>query len=106
MRDGTAVAGHPPIALAKAVAHVRERSTNATLPRRLEGTGVTVNALHPGLVATGMGGGGGTLSWFMQRFLRIFGKAPEEGAETLVYLCSSPDVEGVSGKYFVDCKAV
>jgi NAD(P)-dependent dehydrogenase (short-subunit alcohol dehydrogenase family) len=77
------------------------------LARRLEGTGVTANALHPGFVATGFGhnGRGATKAMigFAQRFMAI---SPEEGAKTSIYLASSPEVEGVTGKYFVKCKPV
>jgi NAD(P)-dependent dehydrogenase (short-subunit alcohol dehydrogenase family) len=70
------------------------------LSRRLQGSGVTVNCLNPGVVATGMladymgiprteTGSGST-----------FGAKPEQGAETSIYLASSPDVESVTGKYF------
>ena len=59
------------------------------LARRLEKTNITVNALHPGVVRTKLFNGG---------------KSPKEGAKTSVYLASSPQVESVSGQYFVDCK--
>jgi NAD(P)-dependent dehydrogenase (short-subunit alcohol dehydrogenase family) len=78
--------------------------TNA-LARRLEGTGVTVNAVHPGVVATNFGKSGG-----LMRFgLRVAGRfmlTPEEGADTVVWLASSPEAEGITGKYFVKRKAV
>ncbi len=70
------------------------------LARRLAGTGVTVNCLHPGAVATNMWGSPlGHLS-FLGKISRIFLLSTEKGAETPVYLASSPEVEGVSGKYF------
>lgn len=69
------------------------------LSRKLEGTGVTVNAVHPGLVNTNLGR---EQSKFSQWFARKFFKSPEEGAKTSIYLASSPEVEGVSGKYFVN----
>jgi retinol dehydrogenase 12 len=72
------------------------------LARRLDGTGVTSNALHPGTVRTGFSGGGDTgllnLGW---RIGGIFFKSPKKGAETSIYLASSYDVEAVSGEYFV-----
>jgi NAD(P)-dependent dehydrogenase (short-subunit alcohol dehydrogenase family) len=76
------------------------------LARRLEGTGVTANALHPGLVATdfGMHHGGG-LGLAMRLFRSTF-ISPEQGARTSIYLATSPEVEGVTGKYFVNRKAV
>lgn len=80
------------------------------LARRLEGTGVTANALHPGVVATGFGknnaGPLGTLFGIAQVIGRPFYISPERGAATSVYLASSPAVEGISGRYFVDCRAV
>ena len=70
------------------------------LSRRLRGTGVTVNCLNPGVVDTGMladylgvARTGGAAS-------STFGATPDQGAETSVFLASSPEVEGVSGKYF------
>ncbi|XP_065256483.1 retinol dehydrogenase 14 [Emys orbicularis] len=77
------------------------------LARRLEGTEVTVNVLHPGIVRTNLG-----------RYMNIpllakplfnlvswaFFKTPLEGAQTSIYLASSAEVEGVSGKYFGECK--
>ena len=80
------------------------------LARRLEGTGVTANVLHPGVVRTGFGknNGGvvGPLFAVFQRVGRPFFISPEQGAETSIYLASSPEVEGVSGKYFTKCKDV
>jgi NAD(P)-dependent dehydrogenase (short-subunit alcohol dehydrogenase family) len=73
------------------------------LARRLEGTGVTVNALHPGLVATNFGAG---TPWFVQWTFRLWGLSPERGARTAIYLATSPEVEGVSGKYFYKEKEV
>jgi NAD(P)-dependent dehydrogenase (short-subunit alcohol dehydrogenase family) len=79
------------------------------LARRLEGTGVTANALHPGVVATGFGknnaGALGTLFGIAQVIGRPFYISPERGAATSVYLASSPAVDGVSGRYFSDCRA-
>jgi NAD(P)-dependent dehydrogenase (short-subunit alcohol dehydrogenase family) len=76
------------------------------LARRLRGTGVTANCLHPGVIATklladymGVPVAGGALA-------RTFGAKPEKGAETIVYLASSPEVEGVTGKYFVNQRVV
>jgi NAD(P)-dependent dehydrogenase (short-subunit alcohol dehydrogenase family) len=76
------------------------------LARRLEGMGVTANAVHPGWVATKIGLGSGALAKILTPFMRIFASSPKEGAETSVYLASSPEVEGVSGKYWVDKEAV
>jgi len=68
------------------------------LARRLEGTGVTVNACHPGVIRTNLGMGGSSV---VVRFVKMFLKSPERGAETPIYLATSPEVEGISGKYFV-----
>lgn len=68
------------------------------LSRRLEGTGVTVNTLHPGVVNTNLGR---EMSKFSQGFGKLFFKSPEKGAETSIYLATSPDVEGITGKYYI-----
>jgi NAD(P)-dependent dehydrogenase (short-subunit alcohol dehydrogenase family) len=71
------------------------------LARRLEGTGVTVNALHPGITATNFPAGmTGVLAWGM-RLSKPFLLTPQKGAQTTLYLATSPEVEGVTGKYFV-----
>ncbi len=76
-----------------------------SLARRLEGTGVTVNVLHPGVVRTHFGQNDASRSRrLMFRLLGPLFKSPEKGAETSVYLASSPEVEGISGKYFVNCR--
>jgi len=76
------------------------------LARRLEGTGVTSNCLHPGTVATGYGRDGDTSGLFSLglRIASPFFISPEKGALTSVYLASSPDVAKVTGKYFVKAK--
>jgi retinol dehydrogenase 14 len=72
------------------------------LAKRLEGTGVSVNCLHPGAgVRTNFGSGVSGVLGFMVRALGPFMISPEKGAETSVYLASSPEVEGLSGRYFV-----
>jgi retinol dehydrogenase-14 len=74
------------------------------LARRLEGTGVTANCLHPGgriPVRTNFGGGVSGVLGFIVRALRPFMISPEKGAGTSIYLASSPEVEGLSGRYFV-----
>jgi NAD(P)-dependent dehydrogenase (short-subunit alcohol dehydrogenase family) len=76
------------------------------LARRLEGSGVTANALHPGFVATGFARNNGVLFNFGMKLIGPFIRQADQGAQTSIYLASSPEVEGVSGKYFVDCKAV
>jgi NAD(P)-dependent dehydrogenase (short-subunit alcohol dehydrogenase family) len=67
------------------------------LARRLEGTGVTANCLHPGGVGTNLFRG---LPRFLQALIKLVTISPERGARTSIYLASSPDVEGVTGKYF------
>jgi NAD(P)-dependent dehydrogenase (short-subunit alcohol dehydrogenase family) len=74
------------------------------LSRRWRGRGVTVNCLHPGFVATRIGNGGGGFLSRAARLAKIFAISPGKGAETLVYLASSPDVAGVSGEYFYKCR--
>jgi NAD(P)-dependent dehydrogenase (short-subunit alcohol dehydrogenase family) len=76
------------------------------LARRLEGTGVTVNALHPGFVATDFGKNNGALMRLILRLLSPVAKSTNDGASTSIYLASSREVEGVSGKYFVDTREV
>ncbi|MEJ7735283.1 MAG: SDR family NAD(P)-dependent oxidoreductase [Polyangiaceae bacterium] len=72
------------------------------LARRLEGSGVTANCAHPGVVATNFGASGGALIRFGIRLVRPFFRTEAQGADTLIWLASSPDAEGVSGKYFID----
>ena len=78
------------------------------LAKRLEGTGVTVNSLHPGSVATGYARDGDTtgfMAWGVKVYALLpISLTPEKGARTSVYLCSSPEVVGVSGRYFAKCK--
>jgi NAD(P)-dependent dehydrogenase (short-subunit alcohol dehydrogenase family) len=76
------------------------------LARRLEGTGVTVNALHPGFVATHMGDNIGWIVRVLRPLMNLWAISVEEGAETVIYLATSPEVEGVTGKYFFRCKPV
>jgi NAD(P)-dependent dehydrogenase (short-subunit alcohol dehydrogenase family) len=76
------------------------------LARRLAGTGVTANALHPGFVASRFMAGNGALGWFLRRWAGLFAVSAEEGAKTVVYLATSPEVEGVTGRYFVRQKPV
>ncbi|KKK89300.1 hypothetical protein LCGC14_2734500, partial [marine sediment metagenome] len=69
------------------------------LSRKLEGTNVSVNTVHPGVVSTNLGR---HQSKFSQGFSKVVFKKPEKGAETSIYLASSPEVEGITGKYFVN----
>jgi NAD(P)-dependent dehydrogenase (short-subunit alcohol dehydrogenase family) len=71
------------------------------LARRLAGTGVTANCLHPGFVATGLGQRRGSIFGSVVRFAMLFAGRPEGGAETIVHLASSPDVASITGGYFV-----
>jgi NAD(P)-dependent dehydrogenase (short-subunit alcohol dehydrogenase family) len=73
------------------------------LARRLQGSGVTANCLHPGFVATKIGQNGAPPieRLVVNAVFSTFGISPEKGAATSLYLASSPDVEGVTGKYFV-----
>ena len=74
------------------------------LAHRLAGTGVTANCLHPGLVATRFGDQSGGLLSNVVRVAKVLAIPPEEGADTLVYLASSPEVANVSGGYFYKCR--
>ena len=74
------------------------------LARRLSGTGVTANCLHPGFVNSRFGDNNPGLVGFGTRIAKqIFAISPERGAETTVYLASSPDLEGKSGGYYEKC---
>lgn len=76
------------------------------LARRLEGTGVTANVLHPGVTRTDFGAEDQAryFAW-MSGLVRPFMKSPARGAETPIHLASSPDVEGLSGRYFANRRA-
>jgi NAD(P)-dependent dehydrogenase (short-subunit alcohol dehydrogenase family) len=71
------------------------------LARRLDGTGVTANCAHPGVVRTGFGRESSPLLRFGLTLARPFLLSPERGADTIVYLASSPDVAGETGGYYV-----
>jgi retinol dehydrogenase-14 len=74
------------------------------LARRLEGSGVTANCLHPGAVATdplSKDPDSSALARFFYKLMSPFFLSPERGAETSIYLASSPEVKGVTGKYFI-----
>jgi retinol dehydrogenase-14 len=73
------------------------------LAKRLDGTGVTATALHPGMTSTAFSAEDPALGWLV-RILRPFMRSPKRGADTAVYLASAPEVEGVTGRYFADRK--
>jgi NAD(P)-dependent dehydrogenase (short-subunit alcohol dehydrogenase family) len=75
------------------------------LARRLAGTGVTANVLHPGVVNSGFGSEDPSrIFTFLVPLWRPFMKTPQQGAATSIYLASSPEVEGVTGTYFANCR--
>jgi NAD(P)-dependent dehydrogenase (short-subunit alcohol dehydrogenase family) len=75
------------------------------LARRLDGTGVTVNCVHPGVVQTNFGRKNQPLAWrLVISIVAPFMRSLEKGAETVGYLSSDPEVETVTGKYFHDLK--
>jgi len=77
------------------------------LARRLEGTGVTVNALHPGFVATGFAKNNGkVIAALVSLFAPLVARSPAKGAETPIYLASSPSVEAITGEYFYDSHVI
>ena len=73
------------------------------LSKRLEGTGVTVNAMHPGVVQTDLLN---DVPKFFTFMFKLMARSPEKGASTAVYLATSPEVEGVTGKLYADQKPV
>jgi retinol dehydrogenase-12 len=77
------------------------------LAERLTGTGVSVNALHPGFVASNFGQNNrGFFALMVRLSMRFKAISPAEGAQTTIHLASSPDVEGITGKYFYKMQAV
>jgi len=76
------------------------------LSRKLEGSRVTTNALHPGFVATNFATNNGPVYKFVMRLGSFLARSPQKGAQTSIYLASSPAVENISGKYFSDSKAI
>jgi retinol dehydrogenase 14 len=92
-------------------AYTRSKLANvlfaAELARRLQGTGVTSNSLHPGAVATNIWSGAPTWAKpLIQILVRPFMLSPEQGGATIVQLAASSELEGVTGKYFEKGKAV
>ena len=74
------------------------------LARRLQASDVTVNTLHPGAVGSELGKQNGWYAKVIYALLKPFLKSPLEGAKTTLYLAQSEQVEGVTGRYFVNCK--
>jgi NAD(P)-dependent dehydrogenase (short-subunit alcohol dehydrogenase family) len=74
------------------------------LARSLQGTSVTANCLHPGFVATRFADESGGLISRFAWFAKLFAISPVEGAQTIVYLASSPEVANVTGQYFYKCR--
>jgi NAD(P)-dependent dehydrogenase (short-subunit alcohol dehydrogenase family) len=75
------------------------------LARRLDGTGVTANCLHPGLVGTAFASRGPSLIRLLSRLARPLLRSPASGAATSVYLASAPEVATVTGQYFAGRRA-
>jgi len=78
----------------------------AELARRLEGTGVTANAFHPGFVATGFNRNNGVMMRIGMAISRPFARSPQKGAETLVWLVDSEDANDLNGAYVFDRRPV
>jgi NAD(P)-dependent dehydrogenase (short-subunit alcohol dehydrogenase family) len=70
------------------------------LARCIAGTGVTVNSLHPGGVATGLGGNNGWWAVLIAKVLKPFLRTADQGADTAIYLATAPEVATVNGRYF------
>lgn len=70
----------------------------------IKSTGVTVNALHPGVVATSFGANNGLMGQIVQIYSSTFGVSPEKGARTIIQLASAPELYSTTGKYFVNEK--
>lgn len=92
-------------------AYARSKLANVlftrALAKRLDGTAVTANALHPGVVRTGLfDAGPPLLRTAVAAAGRLFMISPEEGAKTSVFLASSPQVEGRTGGYYSDCRPI
>ena len=76
------------------------------LAERLEGTGVVANCLHPGGVNTNFANGNRTFGTLLFRAFKPFMRTPERGADTVVYLASSPEAGSMTGRYLIDRKVV
>lgn len=75
------------------------------LAKRIEGSGVTVNAVHPGVIRTNLGDASGIVGLLLG-LVKRFWETPTEGAKAPVWLATSPDVEGINGQYFDKCEAI
>jgi NAD(P)-dependent dehydrogenase (short-subunit alcohol dehydrogenase family) len=96
---------------ARSKAYQRSKLANIAftyeLARHFSNQKVTVNAMNPGLVATNVGQGAGGFSAKIKGFVdKIAGLTPEEGAQTIIYLATSTEVSGVTGRYFVKEKSI
>lgn len=96
---------------ARSKAYQRSKLANIAftyeLARRFSNQKVTVNAINPGLVATNVGQSAGGISAKVKGLVdKIIGLTPEEGAQTIIYLAASPEVNGVTGRYFVKEKSI
>jgi len=76
------------------------------LARRLEDSPVSANAFHPGFVDSGFGSGSTLMNRLLRLAARLFARSPEKGAETGLYLATSPEVAQVSGAYYADRKPI
>ncbi len=76
------------------------------LARKLQDTRVTANALHPGFISTGLAKNNGWIIKYGMALLAPFQRKPKQGAQTGIYLASSAEVEGISGKYFEESKSL
>ena len=76
------------------------------LANRSTGMGIVANCLHPGFVATRFGDASGGAMSALIRLAKLFAITPERGAQTIVFLASSPEVAGVTGQYFYKCRAI
>lgn len=80
-----------------------DRMLTWALARRLEGSAVTANAMHPGGVNTPLfGKGGGFMGIAGSLYGKLFGRSPSEGADTVVWLSASPELKGVNGRFWID----